>query len=389
MQRSVRKRQLSKSAADAADGAEIRPSRRRKATVQPSEEPQTLPNSNNPPEIASSPANEAEEAPPAENGICKDLDLGALLGDSSSNGHRVASNPEVVASMFPDAPRDASTSNSNGTHNGTNGTAQTQPPAGRRIEPEGGQQSQAPTRLSSSGAGDGMRRTASRDDTFSRLASATGIDQHRRISTSMPMDIQRVSSIAEAPSSGPGRSPPPIGRTGSTGSLSEMMGIAGHALRTSGEYPSMALLSTTGSFLQRTASSIVGLAEDARRTTSDPRVRLEKLLGKLNFEFTPVEEEVIVRAFQCDSCHDVTTTCHQIRAVYDAFHLSWVGTHPEFQVSCESSQGVMVSFGWIDAARARKLLRSATSLLARLSAPRAGLMRLYALVCVRRRVKEY
>lgn len=93
----------------------------------------------------------------------------------------------------------------------------------------------------------------------------------------------------------------------------------------------MALLSTTGSFLQRTASSIVGLAEDARRTTSDPRVRLEKLLGKLNFEFTPVEEEVIVRAFQCDSCHDVTTTCHQIRAVYDAFHLSWVGTHPEFQ----------------------------------------------------------
>eukprot|EP00960_Hanusia_phi_P044012 756410-Hanusia_phi.AAC.4 len=66
----------------------------------------------------------------------------------------------------------------------------------------------------------------------------------------------------------------------------------------------------------------------------------EQLLGKIKFDFTTAQEKILIDAFKCedcwwvqrpkmntcDCCHsDETTTCHQIRAVYDAFHLSWDG----------------------------------------------------------------
>ena len=82
-----------------------------------------------------------------------------------------------------------------------------------------------------------------------------------------------------------------------------------------------------GSFvLERAASHFNGSRRQAslvQRCASDPKVRLEGLLGKLNFSFTKGEEEQIQQAFHCGVCKDATTTCHQIRAVYDAFHLSW------------------------------------------------------------------
>ena len=84
---------------------------------------------------------------------------------------------------------------------------------------------------------------------------------------------------------------------------------------------------STGSFvLERAASHFNGAARRAvavDRVCSDPRMRLDHLLGKLNFQFTKQEEAAIQRAFYCKDCKDTTTTCHQIRAVYDAFHLSW------------------------------------------------------------------
>jgi len=78
----------------------------------------------------------------------------------------------------------------------------------------------------------------------------------------------------------------------------------------------------------RTASAAIESLLTPERTSSDPKSRLAGLLGKIKFDFTSTQEKILIEAFKCEDCCDETTTCHQIRAVYDAFHLSWDGAHP-------------------------------------------------------------
>jgi len=94
----------------------------------------------------------------------------------------------------------------------------------------------------------------------------------------------------------------------------------------------MSHVGNTGSKLfLRTASQFSYFSSQKPKKSSDPKKRLEGLLGKLNFEFTGKEENLIVEAYSCPVCKDHSTTCHQIRAVYDAFQLSWAGVYSSAQ----------------------------------------------------------
>ena len=72
----------------------------------------------------------------------------------------------------------------------------------------------------------------------------------------------------------------------------------------------------------QTIKSVFNTADDAP-SSADPKRRLDNLLGKLYFEFTDDEVEVLQKAYHCEICSDQNTCCHQIRAVYDAFNLAW------------------------------------------------------------------
>ena len=86
--------------------------------------------------------------------------------------------------------------------------------------------------------------------------------------------------------------------------------------------------------LSSTASLPKARFERTQSHAGDPKVRLDNLLGKLDFRFTPDEQRSISEAFQCNICQDPTTMCHQIRAVYDAFHLSWCGASNTTRNGC-------------------------------------------------------
>ena len=64
-------------------------------------------------------------------------------------------------------------------------------------------------------------------------------------------------------------------------------------------------------------------SDESRTRPVDPDRRLEDLLSKLHFKFTRDEVQVLQRAYCCGVCRDSDATCHQIRAVYDAFNLAW------------------------------------------------------------------
>ena len=64
-------------------------------------------------------------------------------------------------------------------------------------------------------------------------------------------------------------------------------------------------------------------SDESRARAVDPDRRLDDLLAKLHFKFSREETEVLQRAYCCAVCHDADATCHQIRAVYDAFNLAW------------------------------------------------------------------
>ncbi len=75
---------------------------------------------------------------------------------------------------------------------------------------------------------------------------------------------------------------------------------------------------STGSLISRCVS-----VHNPRLVESDPKQRLDNLLGKLYFEFNSDEVEALKRAYHCEVCQDTNAPCHQIRAVYDAFNLAW------------------------------------------------------------------
>ncbi len=64
-------------------------------------------------------------------------------------------------------------------------------------------------------------------------------------------------------------------------------------------------------------------SDESRSRPVDPDGRLSDLLRKLHFDFTGSEVQVLQRAYCCGVCRDADATCHQIRAVYDAFNLAW------------------------------------------------------------------
>jgi hypothetical protein len=64
-------------------------------------------------------------------------------------------------------------------------------------------------------------------------------------------------------------------------------------------------------------------SDESRNRPVDPDRRLDDLLSKLHFKFTRDEVQVLQRAYCCGVCRDSDATCHQIRAVYDAFNLAW------------------------------------------------------------------
>ena len=64
-------------------------------------------------------------------------------------------------------------------------------------------------------------------------------------------------------------------------------------------------------------------SDESRNRPVDPDKRLDDLLSKLHFKFTREEVQVLQRAYCCGVCRDADATCHQIRAVYDAFNLAW------------------------------------------------------------------
>ena len=64
-------------------------------------------------------------------------------------------------------------------------------------------------------------------------------------------------------------------------------------------------------------------SDESRSRPVDPDQRLTDLLRKLHFDFTGSEVQVLQRAYCCGVCRDADATCHQIRAVYDAFNLAW------------------------------------------------------------------
>ena len=64
-------------------------------------------------------------------------------------------------------------------------------------------------------------------------------------------------------------------------------------------------------------------SDESRARPVDPDQRLNDLLRKLHFDFAADEVQVLQRAYCCGVCRDADATCHQIRAVYDAFNLAW------------------------------------------------------------------
>ena len=75
---------------------------------------------------------------------------------------------------------------------------------------------------------------------------------------------------------------------------------------------------STGSLIKRCVS-----VHNSKQVESDPKQRLDNLLGKLYFEFNSDEVDALKRAYHCEVCNDTNAPCHQIRAVYDAFNLAW------------------------------------------------------------------